>query len=106
MDDQSISAVTAEIEPLIVGRAPGKIFQVGPLSMAIDFGLRDHGYLFVSVEPAQPQLYLIKRRTRDLEKQSVPLSQFALALRKDLSNTTVRSVKKDAEVPVARLLFA
>jgi len=106
MDDQSISAVTAETEPLLVGRAPGKIFLLGSLSMAIDFRLRDHGYLFVSVEPAQPQLYLIKRRTRDLEKQSVPLSQFALALRKDLSNTTVRSVQKDAEDRVVRFAFA
>jgi predicted ribosome quality control (RQC) complex YloA/Tae2 family protein len=106
MDDQSIIAVTGEIEPLIVGRAPGKIFQVGPLSMAIDFRLRDHAYLFVSIEPAQPQLYLVKRRTRDLEKQSMPLSQFALGLRRDLSNTTVRSVKKDAEDRVVRFAFA
>ncbi|HYR76417.1 MAG TPA: NFACT family protein [Pyrinomonadaceae bacterium] len=106
MDDQSISAVTAEIGPLLAGRALGKIFQLGPLSMAIDFRLRDHGYLFVSVEPAQPQLYLVKRRSRDLEKQSVPLSQFALALRKDLSNTTVCSVKKDAEDRVVRFAFA
>jgi predicted ribosome quality control (RQC) complex YloA/Tae2 family protein len=74
--------------------------------MAIDFRLRAHGYLFVSVEPAQPRLYLLKRRTRDLEKQSVPLSQFALALRKDLSNTTVHSVKKDAEDRVVRFAFA
>jgi len=106
MDDESINEVVAEIKPLVAGRAPGKIFQVGPLSMAIDFRLRDHGYLFVSVEPAQPQLYLVKRRTRALEKQSVPLSQFALALRKDLSNTTVRSVKKDAEDRVVRFAFA
>ena len=106
MDEQSIKAVTQEIEPLIVGRAPGKIFQVGPLSMAIDFRLRDHSYLFLSIEPAQPQLYLVKRRTRDLEKESVPLSQFALALRKDLSNTTVRSVQKDADDRVVRFAFA
>ncbi len=106
MDDQSINEVVAEIEPLLAGRAPGKIFQLGPFSLAIDFRLRDHGYLFVSVEPAQPQLYLVKRRTRDLEKQSVPLSQFALALRKDLSNTTVRSVKKDAEDRVVHFEFA
>lgn len=105
MDDQSISAVTAEIGPLIVGRDPGTIFQIGPLSMAIDFRLRDHGYLFVSIEPAQPQLYLVKRRTRDLEKQSVPLTQFALSLRKELSNTTVRAVKKEAEDRVVRFLF-
>src|SRR6266404_4086333 len=106
MDDESINEVVAEIEPLLAGRAPGKIFQVGPLSMAIDFRLRDHGYLFVSVEPAQPQLYLLRRRTRDLEKQSRPLSQFALVLRKDLSNTTVRSIKKDKEDRVVRFAFA
>jgi predicted ribosome quality control (RQC) complex YloA/Tae2 family protein len=102
MDNESINEVAAEIEPLMIGRAPGKIFQLAPLSMAIDFRLRDHGYLFVSIEPAQPRLYLVKRRTRDLEKQSVPLSQFALALRKEFSNTTVRSVKKDAGDRVVR----
>jgi predicted ribosome quality control (RQC) complex YloA/Tae2 family protein len=105
MDNESINEVVAEIEPLLIGRAAGKIFQVGPLSMAIDFRLRDHAYLFVSIEPAQPKLYLVKRRTRDLEKQSVTLSQFALALRKALSNTTVRSVTKDVEDRVVRFVF-
>ena len=105
MDDQSISAVTAEIEPLLVGRAPEKIFQVGPLSLAIDFRLRDHGYLFVSIEPALPRIHLVKRRVRDLEKQSLQLSQFALSLRKDLSNTTVRSVNKDDGDRVVRFQF-
>lgn len=105
MDDQSISAVTAEIGPLLVGRAAGKIFPVGALSMAIDFRLRDHACLFISIDPAQPQLYLVKRRVRDLEKQSGPPSQFALALRKDLSNTTVHSVTKDAEDRVVRFVF-
>jgi predicted ribosome quality control (RQC) complex YloA/Tae2 family protein len=106
MDDQSISAVTAEIEPLLSGRSPGKIFQLGPLSLAIDFRLRDHPYLFVSVDPALPRIHLVKRRTRELEKQSMPLTQFALALRKDLSNTTVRSIKKDPGERVVRVGFA
>jgi predicted ribosome quality control (RQC) complex YloA/Tae2 family protein len=105
MDDESINKVAGEIEPLIIGRASGKIFQLGPQSMAFDFRLRDQGYLFVCIEPAQPRLYLVKRRTRDLEKQSAPLSQFALALRKELSNTTVRSIKKDAGDRVVRFAF-
>jgi len=105
MDDQSISAVTAELGPLLVGRAPGKIFQLGPLSWAIDFRLRDYPYLFISIEPALPRLHLIKRRTKDMEKLSAPLSQFALALRRDLSNTTVRSVKKDTNDRVVRFHF-
>jgi predicted ribosome quality control (RQC) complex YloA/Tae2 family protein len=106
MDDQSISAVIAEIEPLLSDRSPGKIFQLGPLSLAVDFRLRDNAYLFVSVEAALPRIYLAKRRVRDLEKQSIQLSQFALTLRKDLSQTTVRSVKKDEGDRVVRFALA
>ncbi len=105
MDDESIKAIVAEIEPLLVGRAPGKIFQLGPLSLAIDFRLRD-GYLFISAEPVGPRLYLIKRRVRDLEKQSIPLSQFALALRKELAGGTLRALEKDSADRVVRFRFA
>jgi predicted ribosome quality control (RQC) complex YloA/Tae2 family protein len=95
MDDQAIKEIVAEIQPLVVGRAPGKIFQLSRLSLVIDFRLRDHGDLFISAEPAQPGMYLVKRRARDLEKQSVPLTQFAQGLRKELANTTLRSIEKD-----------
>ncbi|HEY3105153.1 MAG TPA: NFACT RNA binding domain-containing protein [Pyrinomonadaceae bacterium] len=96
MDDATISEVVSEITPLLVGRGPGKIFQLTPQSLAIDFGLRAHGYLFISVEPAQARLYLIKRRVRDLEKQSGPLNQFGLSLRKELSRTRLSSVQKQS----------
>ena len=104
MDDQSIKAIVAEIEPLLTGRAPGKIFQLGPLSLAIDFRVRD-GYLFISAEPGLPRLYLIKRRVRDLEKQSIPLTQFALALRKELAGATLRELEKDSAERVVRFRF-
>src|SRR3954467_4947380 len=105
MDDESISLIVDEIAPLLAGRAPGKIFQLGPTSLAIDFGLRD-GYLFVSVEPASPRLYLIKRRVRDLEKQSTPLAPFALTLRKELANTRLANVERDAHDRVVWFTFA
>src|SRR6266550_5384743 len=95
MDDQAIKEIVAEIQPLMIGRAPGKIFQLSPLSLVIVFRLRDHGDLFISVEPARPRLYLVKRRVRDLEKQSIPLTQFCQSLRKELSNTTLQSMEKD-----------
>jgi predicted ribosome quality control (RQC) complex YloA/Tae2 family protein len=95
MDDQAINEIVAELEPLMIGRAPGKIFQLSYLSLVIDFRLRDHGDLFISVEPAQPRMYLMKRRVRDLEKQSIPLTAFTQGLRKELSNTTLRSIEKD-----------
>jgi predicted ribosome quality control (RQC) complex YloA/Tae2 family protein len=94
MDDATIAAVVAEITPLIVGRAPGKIFQLSPHTLAIDFGLRANGYLFFSFEPALPRIYLIKRRVRDLEKQSHRPGNFALFLRKALANANLSSIQK------------
>src|SRR2546430_766771 len=105
MDDQSINAIVLEIKPLLIGRAPGKIFQLTPLSMAIDFGLREAGFLLLSVEPSLPRIYLIKRRVRDLEKQSAPLAQFALSLRKELSGTTLVDVEKDTRDRIVRFHF-
>jgi predicted ribosome quality control (RQC) complex YloA/Tae2 family protein len=105
MDDATIAAVVAEITPLVNGRSAGKIFQLSAQSLTIDFGLRGDGYLFITVEPAEPRMYLIKRRVRDLEKDSIHPGPFALSLRKALSNTTVSSVEKDPADRIVRLQF-
>jgi len=94
VDDASIKLIVDELAPLITGRSAGKIFQIGDASLVIDFGLRSEGYLLLDVEPANPRLYLVKRRVRDLEKQSRPLSPFALSLRKELANTRLVTVEK------------
>jgi predicted ribosome quality control (RQC) complex YloA/Tae2 family protein len=106
MDEQSIQVIVDEITPLLTGRAAGKIFQLAPRSLAIDFGLRAAGYLYLSAEPAAPGLYLIKRRLRDLEKESRPLTQFAQILRKDLAQTKLVSIAKDKTDRIVRFTFA
>src|SRR5688572_5395729 len=105
MDDATIAAIVSEIAPLLIGRAPGKIFQLTQQSLAIDFGLREHGYLFIAVEPAAPRLYLIKRRVRDLEKASVATTQFSLSLRKELAHKSVTSIEKLSTDRVVTLKF-
>src|SRR5713226_990291 len=105
MDAEAIGTIVTEIEALLTDRAPGKIFQLGPFSLAIDFRLRD-GYLFISAEPGLPRLYLIKRRVRDLEKQSIPPTQFALALKKELAGATLRALEKDSADRVVCFRFA
>ena len=105
MDDESIQAIVAEIELLLTSRAPGKIFQLGQLSFAIDFGLRDHRYLLISVEPELPRLYLAKRRLRDLEKQNTAPTPFGLTLRKELAGMGLRLIEKDSGDRVVRLHF-
>lgn len=104
MEDATIAAVVTEIAPLIIGRRPGKIFELGPQTLAIDFGLRD-GYLFLSVEPAQPRMYLIKRRVRDLQKQSLHPGNFGLSLRKELSGTAVSSIEKTSGDRIVSIKF-
>jgi len=105
MDDESIKEIVNEIAPLLAGRAPGKIFQFAGASLAVDFGLRDAGYLFLAVDPAAPRIYLIKRRVRDLEKQSRTLTQFGQALKKELAQTRLLSIKKDTTDRIVRLSF-
>lgn len=105
MHDQLINAVVIELRGKLVGRFAGKIFQLTPLSFAFDFGLRDGHYLFVSAQPASPRLYLIQRRVKDLEKQSIPLSQFGQILRARMSGAELLKVDKDSGDRVVRFRF-
>ncbi len=102
MHQETIRRIVAELEDALTGRFLGKIFQLSSLSLAIDFGLRDNSYLFISVEPAGPQLYLIKRRVRDLEKQSIQHQLFAQALRSKLAGGRVHSILKEPTERVVR----
>src|ERR1043165_9982045 len=94
MNADQIHAVTQELRSALTGRFFGKIFQLTPLSFAFDFGLRGE-FLYVSVEPASPRLYLIRRKTRDLEKQSAALGVFGQSLRATLSGASVTTIAKD-----------
>ena len=104
MDQALIQRVVEELRSSLIGRFFGKIFQLTPLSFAFDFGLRGE-FLFVSVDPASPRLYLIKRRLRDLEKQAVALGAFGQALRSKLSGGHLVSISKDPLDRIVRLTF-
>ena len=58
------------------------------------FACTIRNYLFISIEPTAPRIYLIKRRLRDLEKQSKNPHPFFLLLRKRLSNAVLQKVEK------------
>jgi predicted ribosome quality control (RQC) complex YloA/Tae2 family protein len=85
MHQQLIQKIVEEIRDRLTGRYLGKIFQLGPLSFALDFGLKEGQYLFVSVDPSSPRFFLIERRARDLEKQATNLSHFGQLMRARVS---------------------
>ncbi|HVF67907.1 MAG TPA: NFACT family protein [Pyrinomonadaceae bacterium] len=102
MHEQLISEVVGEVGPALAGRAWGKVFQLSAASLVVDFRGR---YLFVSVEPGRPRLYLISRTVRELERASQQQTPFALVLRKALGGATLREVKKDDGERVVRFTF-
>ena len=104
MHPELLQNVAAELQTNLTGRYLGKIFQLSQVSFAFDFGLRGE-FLFVSVDPASPRMYLIRRRQRDLEKQSLQLGSFAQLLRSKLSGQPITAVKKDELDRIVRVGF-
>ncbi len=106
MDQQTIEEIVKEISGHLSGRFLGRVFQLSPLSLAIDFGLRDAGYLFISVDPVAPRLYLIERSSRAMEKQSVTPLHFLQAMRSSLGGGRLLAVTKDVSERIVRLSFS
>ena len=104
MNTDHVQAVTEELRATLTGRFFGKIFQLSPLSFAFDFGLRGE-FLYVNVEPASPRLYLIRRKTRDLEKQSMGLGLFGQSMRSSLSGASLVAISKDPLDRIVRFTF-
>lgn len=104
MDQSLIHRVVQELRSALSGRYFGKIYQLSPVSFAIDFGLRGE-FLLISVDPSNPRFYLTHRRTKDLEKQSLPLNAFGQALRTRLSGAHFVSISKDPLDRIVRLTF-
>lgn len=106
MHQETLKEIVGELNELLPGRFLGKIFQLSAFSLALDFGLKDAGYLYVSIEPAAPRLYLIKRSLRELEKASNSLAPFAQAMRATLAGGRLLSATKDEVERVVRFAFS
>lgn len=106
MHQETLKEIVGELAGLLPGRFLGRIFQLSAFSLAIDLGLKTEGYLFLTVEPAAPRLYLIKRTVRDLEKASTSPLPFAQAMRANLGGGSVLSVTKDHHERIVRFCFS
>ncbi|HZH91559.1 MAG TPA: NFACT RNA binding domain-containing protein [Pyrinomonadaceae bacterium] len=106
MNDQLIAGIVAELAPALAGRMLGKVWQLSRVALALDFRLSDGRYLLISVDPSSPRLYAIARTVREMEKQSLAPSSFALTLRKQLGGARLLGVTKDEGERVVRFAFA
>jgi predicted ribosome quality control (RQC) complex YloA/Tae2 family protein len=106
VNEKTLEIITAELASRLIGCKFGKIFTLSRFQMAIDFRLPDGSYLFLSVEPSAPRIYLIKRRLRDLEKQTVNQTSFVMFLRKRLAGGILQSIEKLENERILRLEFS
>lgn len=106
MNDETIRAIVDEVAPALVGARTGKIFQLSRLVLVIDFRMRDGRYLLLGIDPQPgPRLYLIERRMRDLEKQSLPAGSFVMTLYKRLAGSRLVALDKDDGDRIVRFSF-
>ena len=94
MNASTLEKIRAELESALLDRSVGKIFQLSRFELAIDFRLTNSRYLFISFEPADPRIYLITRRMKDLDRSSGNPSPFALSMRKQLSGAAIESIQR------------
>ena len=105
MHPQLLQRIVEELRTNLTGKYFGKIFQLSAVSFAFDVGLRGQ-FLFVSVDPASPRIYLIRRRLKEIEKQSIHLGSFGQALHTKLSNAPVIGVEKAPLDRIVRFSFS
>lgn len=94
MNAETLKKLHTEIAPLLAGRRWGRIFPLSRFEITVDLRLPDSKYLFIGIEPANPRVYLITRRLRDIERAAVNFSPFLLGLRKHLSGGEIRNIEK------------
>lgn len=104
MNQQLLQRIVEEIRSEAPENFLGKIFQLSPFSFAMDLGIRGR-VLFLSVEPSSPRLYLIRRKTKDLDKLSIPLSPFGQLLKSQLGGGEMVGCEKLPDERIVKFTF-
>lgn len=94
VNEKTLEQIRAELASVLIGQKFDKIFTLSRLTLAVDFRLNESLFLFISAESVEPRIYLIKRRLRDLEKQSGNPNSFVSFIKKRLSNAVLQSIEK------------
>jgi predicted ribosome quality control (RQC) complex YloA/Tae2 family protein len=105
MNNRLLALIVEELAAELRGRSLGKVWQLSRSALAADFRGGGGRTLLISVDPLMPRLYLGSQKVRELERQSLPPSNFVLTLRKRLAGAPLRSVGKDGGERVARFTF-
>jgi predicted ribosome quality control (RQC) complex YloA/Tae2 family protein len=102
VDKSLIGRIVPELETALTGRRFGRVFQPSKSEFVIDLRLNDSKYLFISIDPGRPRIFLATRRLKDLDKTSINSTAFVMQLKKQLANAVVTAVTR---VPDERVVI-
>jgi predicted ribosome quality control (RQC) complex YloA/Tae2 family protein len=93
VDLGTFDKIRDELSDALKGTRFTRVFQLTRSEYVFDFRMSESLFLFVSIDPSQPRVYLIHRRLRDIERSSITASPFALTLKKELSGAEFESIR-------------
>lgn len=102
---ETLKQIVAELDEALTGQQLGRIVQLSTTAFVFEFGVRD-GHILISVDPSVARIHLAKRKTRELEKNSIPLGMFGQALRATLSKSRLTAIAQEGDDRIVRLSFA
>ncbi|MFL6466728.1 MAG: NFACT RNA binding domain-containing protein [Pyrinomonadaceae bacterium] len=105
MDEQLIGRILPELRNSLVGLALREVFQLGESRYVIAFEGEEFRLLFVSIEPREPRIYLIRRRLKDLKRTAANPTKFAVDLAKALKGKALQKIAKFESERVIELIF-
>ena len=106
MNDQILRRVCEELSAVLTGRRLGAIFPLSRFETVFDFRVETGLFLFISIEPADPRVYFVRRKMKDLARTAARLSPFLSAVRKHLSGAEVASVSRVPDERALEIRFA
>lgn len=101
-----LEKLVPEIKAALDGAIVRSVHSLGMYELAIAFDAEEFRILYVNVEPRHQSIYLIKRRLRDLKKQSIHPTQFTIAAEKFLAGRTVTSIDQLPGDRILELVFS
>ena len=102
MNEATLELVKRELDGVLTGKTFGRVYPLARRSLAVDLHLSGSRYLFISAETNAPRIYLVRRRLKDLERESVAPQSFHLLLKKYIAGAELAGIEK---VPNDRVLF-
>ena len=89
MNIELIERIAPELRETLIGATFRIVFQLADGRFAIAFDGDEFHLLFVSIEPGDGRVYLIRRKLRELKRLSIHPSHFAVTLEKALAASQV-----------------